>query len=559
MLGSFRTKVIDDACKVVLAIKENSNTKINIIYENIRSNNLDKCSLLSSFIFTVDEISTISKVSNIAVKAIIDSFIAPDKNDNFISIDDFNILNAYPIIPYNKSEYLLFHQYSLSEALYETPFFWFNSDQSYKNTASKHRGEFTESFSANRLKLVFGENRVFTNIKIFDSKKIEVGEIDVLVVFSDRAIVLQAKSKKLTVAARKGNDNCIQKDFKNAIQDSYNQGLSCAEFLIDDNYTLTDFDLNDFKINRVFKEIYLFCVVSDHYPALSFQARQFLKYQKTDIITSPFIMDVFLLDAMTEVLQTPLYFLDYISKRTKYIENVFTIHELTVLSYYLQYDLLFDNNEDNIHMDDSLSTDIDHIMMIRRDGLSGTEATNYVPDKHKNTSIGKIIYEIEKLEHENSIEFGLMLLGLDEASIKDINDGISKIINQVNIDGNNHDFSIGWKELKLGLTIHCNNTPRLVSESLLENHCRARKYIERANNWFGILLNPHNSKLEFLLYLNDVWSYSKEMERRVNSLKNPSSINRPLTKNKIDRNQPCPCGSGKKYKKCCMDSLDIFR
>ena len=23
-------------------------------------------------------------------------------------------------------------------------------------------------------------------------------------------------------------------------------------------------------------------------------------------------------------------------------------------------------------------------------------------------------------------------------------------------------------------------------------------------------------------------------------------------KNKVDRNDPCPCGSGRKYKKCCM-------
>ncbi len=24
---------------------------------------------------------------------------------------------------------------------------------------------------------------------------------------------------------------------------------------------------------------------------------------------------------------------------------------------------------------------------------------------------------------------------------------------------------------------------------------------------------------------------------------------------KIGRNEPCPCGSGKKYKKCCIDEL----
>ena len=95
----------------------------------------------------------------------------------------------------------------------------------------KHRGEFTENFSAERLKIVFGEDRVFTNIDIVDSEKTKAGEIDVLVVYANRAIILQAKSKRLTIAARKGNDNCLRNDFKQAIQEAYNQGYSCANLL----------------------------------------------------------------------------------------------------------------------------------------------------------------------------------------------------------------------------------------------------------------------------------------------------------------------------------------
>jgi uncharacterized protein YecA (UPF0149 family) len=30
-------------------------------------------------------------------------------------------------------------------------------------------------------------------------------------------------------------------------------------------------------------------------------------------------------------------------------------------------------------------------------------------------------------------------------------------------------------------------------------------------------------------------------------------IEKPLPKQKAGRNDPCPCGSGKKYKKCCLD------
>ena len=27
----------------------------------------------------------------------------------------------------------------------------------------------------------------------------------------------------------------------------------------------------------------------------------------------------------------------------------------------------------------------------------------------------------------------------------------------------------------------------------------------------------------------------------------------------IGRNEPCPCGSGKKYKKCCMQKKNVFQ
>ena len=35
-------------------------------------------------------------------------------------------------------------------------------------------------------------------------------------------------------------------------------------------------------------------------------------------------------------------------------------------------------------------------------------------------------------------------------------------------------------------------------------------------------------------------------------MKNIARLN-ITTKRKIGRNEPCPCGSGKKYKKCCLN------
>ena len=94
-----------------------------------------------------------------------------------------------------------------------------------------------------------------------------------------RAIVLQAKSKRLTLEARKGNDLRVKDDFKKAIQASYDQALTCSKALIDGNCTLIDNNGNEIKLSMPPKQVFPICTVADHYPALAFQARQFLKFK----------------------------------------------------------------------------------------------------------------------------------------------------------------------------------------------------------------------------------------------------------------------------------------
>ena len=159
-------------------------------------------------------------MEHVKVNNILRAFTPPygTNNECFNALNDFNIANAYPLIPLDNDEYILFQHYSIVETLYETPFYWMGSDKSYVNTAMMHRGEFTERFCSRRLEAVFGKRRVFSNIYIVDSKGNRAGEIDVLVVFADRAIVLQAKSKRLTLEARKGNDSCLKEDFKKSMK-----------------------------------------------------------------------------------------------------------------------------------------------------------------------------------------------------------------------------------------------------------------------------------------------------------------------------------------------------
>lgn len=553
---------IDEAHTVAQSISNIQNEKINSLIESQRGQHPNSWTFFSAFVFTIQEIIDESGIDISIVQAVIDAFILPDwlGENQFLTLDDFNPSNAYPIIKLNGLEYLLFQNYSFVEALYETPFFWFNNDPLYKNIAGKHRGEFTESFSRERLKIVFGENRVFSNVEVYKNKT-RVGEIDVLVIFANRAIIIQAKSKKLTILSRKGNDNSIRSDFKKAVQEAYDQAFSCAEYLQNDKYNFIDANGDELNISREYKEIYPFCIVSDHYPSLSIQAREFLKYNVNKTIMPPFVTDVFLLDVMTEMLQSPLYFLSYINRRTNYVEKIISNHELTILSYHLRQNLWVEDDLTMMHLGEDIGADLDLAMMTRRDNAPGLSIPEGILTEYKGTIFDQIIHEIENREISGTIDLGFLLLSLGSHSIAHLNDGISKIVSLSKKDRLNHDLTLGLDKGETGLTIHCNFDNRSSAIPRLENHCALKKYSLKAKSWFGLCIDPDSLRIKFGVNLNYEWKQSNEMDEATKFFQKPQRLkpNQQINfttkirkKKKIGRNEKCHCGSGKKYKKCCL-------
>lgn len=65
-----------------------------------------------------------------------------------------------------------------------------------------------------------------------------------------------------------------------------------------------------------------------------------------------------------------------------------------------------------------------------------------------------------------------------------------------------------------------------------------------------LLWNMHDAKAEWL-YGMDEWNNIFDEEKRKQIKKDYNRSKIVINENKIGRNDPCPCGSGKKYKKCC--------
>lgn len=524
-------------------------------FAELKKTGVSPTSWLSAFELLPDEIAGRAGIPVAQVEAFLDAFTLRGDNQQFRAVADFNTVNATPLLPTGHGSILLFQHYSIYESLYESPFYWMMADTAYQATAAKHRGAFTEEFTARRLASVFGAHRVHSNAVLAQTKGTTAGEIDVLVVFGDRLIIVQTKSKKLTLEARRGNDGQLRKDFAGAIQDSYDQAWLCAQSILRGDCRLLDSNGAEIPLRYSPKEILVFNVVAEHYPALAFQARQFLKYQTSAEIRAPFVMDVFLLDALTEMLNTPLRLLSYAKLRVDNIQRLAMSHELTALSFHLKRNLWLDPEFDMVMLEDDIVIDLELAMTARRENVPGARTPEGILTRLTGTLFEHLLHQIEESVDPATLELGFLLLTLGEDTCRNIHHGLETITRWSKVDGKAHDFTIGGEYG--GLTFHCNPVPSENAMRKLGLYCECRKYEQKARRWFGLSVDSE-SNLQFGVALDYEWQQSDEMDlatagmRKAIPANKLSELARQSPRVKVGRNDPCPCGSGTKYKKCCL-------
>lgn len=512
--------------------------------------------VLPGFTFSLDEISSEAGITPEIASAILAALTAPEPPSNlgFTSLGEFNLVNALPILRSRAGEYISLQTYAVVEALYDSPFYWMAGDKSYKDIAFSHRGAFTEKFVARRLREVFGANRVHCNVNILGNSD-RVGEIDVLVLFADRAIVVQCKSKKLTLEARKGNDLRLRDDFKKSVQDAYDQAYLCAKSLSNPRFKFVAENGDEISLPEL-REIYPICVVSDHYPALAVQARQFLRYATDEVVQGPLVADVFLIDVLAEMLPSPLRLLSYINRRVNYGDRIASINELTILAYHLRQNLWIDEKTNMVMLADEIAIDLDTAMTVRREGIDGERTPSGILTQLEGTLVGRMLKTIEHSPEAALVDLGFMLLTLSGETLKDVDRGLKEISARTREDGRHHDFTLGFGQGSAGITVHCGPLSNAEAAQRLADYCQRRKYAQRANSWFGLVIRSSDGLPKFGLNLRFPWEQDDAMDEATKGMARGEKPRRGqdiFKKRKLRRNEPCPCGSGKKYKKCCMN------
>jgi hypothetical protein len=195
-------------------------------------------------------------------------------------------------------------------------------------------------------------------------------------------------------------------------------------------------------------------------------------------------------------------------------------------------------------VDDSISVDLDVAMEVRRGLIGGEAVPSGILTYLQNTLLGKILDEISNKPEKEYIDVGCFLLSNSGDTNLAINKKLSEIQNRYNYDRKPHNVLTYNREIYTGIIFHINDMDGNAGKRQLVHHCMDKISELSARKWYGVHVSPREFSVISCVSLNSIGNLINQDAKVLI----PKSL---FSQRKPSRNDKCPCGSGKKYKKCC--------
>jgi hypothetical protein len=429
-------------------------------------------------------------------------FSTPVKGANPGFIDPFaiNAVAIAPIIDLGEHLYVP-NQYRLFEAIYESPFYWMIGDKSYADVAAKHRGSFLERTAAHIFRSVFDEKHVYENVTIREGSKDTAGEIDVLVIYGEFVLVVQAKSKRVTLKARAGDTEALKADFEGAIQSPYRQAMECVELIRKEAKCITrDGDVIELPpLPRFFPVV----VLSDPFPASTFLSGTML--DRGDNV-APVIWDLGVLDCIARLLPTPIEMIFYLKCRSDVFDKVVSDSEYNFLGYHIGAKLSLHDDFDSMMLDRDFATVVDDYMCAADVGVKARRPLGIL-ERLRIPIISDLLRELKSAD-PTIASLVIDLYDFSSAALKDLSDQIAKLREEIAETGNViKSFSI--PTARGGLTYAVTRARDANTARAAEAIGAKYKYDNRSDRWYVILDSIETTQpIDALLPL--VWPWKED-------------------------------------------------
>lgn len=499
-----------------------------------------------------------------------------------ISIKNWNTLvnkiKYRPLIRIDNNYYILLEQQ-----------FYDNFDRiAIQGICEKFKGrkeEIRSKYTSNIEKVVIGYFKNILDTKqsylknFYDYNK-KIIENDILIVYDNNIFIIEVKAGNFTPELASDDLNSHKEALKNLIVKANEQQNSLEKCLIE-NKKVVIFDSNNKKTRKKKDEIKInddtkiFKIIITAESFNDIEAR----IDKVKILSLSKNTFVFCLDDLRVYSEYfakhPCYFLQYLLQRKKTIgnKNIDFVDELYHLGMWIEYNFYNEHINEQINCfikENNITDELGIVSICGEDWMEELDAyynNLWFKKSHIEKPYREIPIEIKKIiefcekntELENHTYLSTFLLNLNTDTLQQI----EKIILQSKeFYKNNKRPKYGYMTLTKedennieGVSISSIYSEEDINEEILIKDSYANMYLAQNNKVLSAFLY-YNKDDEIVninlkvLYLSDSKSRTSEVLHTAEYLRRKRGLK--IESKKIGRNELCPCGSGKKYKKCCF-------
>lgn len=474
-----------------------------------------------------------------------------------------SVVNRKPLMKHDENYFcfmpqlLTFNTVSILESLIR------EKDKAYfKASYYKGRANYLEDSALKYLGDLLPDAAVFSRLyyRMEEDGEQKRFETDGIVLYDNNIFIVEAKAGALSTSSRRGGLERTRRDLKELVETAYNQALRTKRFITEQEQDRPRFEYEDgsealvLENKEKFGNIFLVNVTLESLQHLSTQlnplkALDLIKGQ--DWPWSVFLND---LRVMSELIESPSEFLVFLKRRIRANDypQFRSVDELDFLMYFFNDGLYFEN-EQLKGFDVVQPTGYTDNLNLYYEYIAGRLPTAEKPRLQIPDEYRSLVTSIEATGKEGFTRVTTALLECDSEAFEFILKGLRNLKGRLLEDGREHDLSVTFKEYSRGLTFMVTRAYSVEFWRRANEYCKMKKYQTKIKEWILIIIEVRKNREErydFRIYKGD-WQYDPLIEPVLEAHKQRAIQRHLLSHRKIGRNDPCPCNSGLKYKRCC--------
>lgn len=381
-------------------------------------------------------------------------------------------------------------------------------------------------------------------------------EADAVILYDNHLLVVDIVPGRLSAPAGRGGLRQLEDEYRTLADNAFAQLHIAWRYLTDVKEPLFIFEDGStalsFTPETPIAEIYYISITQENLGPMAMFINQWCAPHMRVDRHFPWCVFAGDLKVISELVESPAEFLRYVKEGVSAPVHSHgpVFDELTRFSYYLQEEFYVDGVFDAMEPsfpDPTLCSERYYDYLDGK-GTLGDKPTLVAPGAFKD-----LLQALERTGKPGRTQAQRGLLSMSPAVRKRFGSELERLTARAAEHGESNDCSFVSHAGDVGITICV--CPHSEDEYFLsaQDTCREDKYVSRSRLW--ILINVVAGKngarnVDFSLF-DYPWEYDPEMEQeaeKVRPLIDDTTLDLSV---KTGRNDPCPCGSGKKYKKCC--------